>query len=44
MVWPQESAQVPSPATAEGALKGADRLMYDVKRAGKRGYKVGVVE
>jgi len=32
------------PATAEAALKGADRLMYDVKRAGKRGYKVEVVD
>jgi diguanylate cyclase (GGDEF)-like protein len=31
------------PATAEAALKDADRLMYDVKRAGKRGYKLEVV-
>jgi diguanylate cyclase (GGDEF)-like protein len=31
------------PATAEAALKGADRLMYDVKRAGKRRYKLEVV-
>jgi diguanylate cyclase (GGDEF)-like protein len=31
------------PATAEAALTSADRLMYDVKRAGKRGQKVEVV-
>lgn len=31
------------PPTAEAALKGADRLMYDVKHGGKRGYKLEVV-
>jgi diguanylate cyclase (GGDEF)-like protein len=31
------------PATAEGALRGADGLMYDVKRRGKRGCKVEVL-
>jgi GGDEF domain-containing protein len=30
------------PASAEAALTSADRLMYDVKRAGKRGHKVEV--
>ena len=32
------------PATAEAALKGADGLMYDVKRAGKRGYKLEIFQ
>jgi PleD family two-component response regulator len=31
------------PATAEAALKRADKLMYDAKRAGKRNYKLEVV-
>jgi len=31
------------PASAEAALTSADRLMYDVKRAGKRGQKVEMV-
>jgi diguanylate cyclase (GGDEF)-like protein len=30
------------PASTEAALLGADRLMYDVKRAGKRGQKVEI--
>jgi diguanylate cyclase (GGDEF)-like protein len=30
------------PPSAEAALTSADRLMYDVKRAGKRGHKVEV--
>jgi len=29
-----------APATAEAALASADRLMYEVKRGGKRGYKI----
>ena len=32
------------PPNAEAALQGADRLMYDVKHGGKRGYKLEVVE
>ena len=30
------------PVSAEAALTSADRLMYDVKRSGKRGYKIEV--